>query len=200
MRPIVLSLILLTLSTLIRAQSYNIEALESEVYQFTSLEEALAAPRDSVYSLKLKGRLKQIPPEVFTSFPNLQLLDLSKNRIREIPPSIGLLKKLKKLILFKNLIETLPAEIGELTDLQMLIINQNELVSLPTEISKLKRLRYLDMWSNNITVLPRSMIEMPALEEVDLRVIVMTQHEQEAIKETLPNVKIQMDQHCNCGN
>jgi hypothetical protein len=82
----------------------------------------------------------------------------------------------------------------------MLIINQNELLSLPTEISKLKKLRYLDMWSNNITVLPESMIEMPALEEVDLRVIVMTQNEQEAIKQTLQNAKVHMDQHCNCGN
>jgi leucine-rich repeat protein SHOC2 len=200
MRLTFLSLILLMVSLGIHAQSYNIEALESDIYQYTSLEEALAAPHDSVYSLKLKGRLKHIPPEVLTSFPNLQLLDLSKNRIREIPPAIGLLKKLKKLILFKNLIETLPPEFGDLSELQMLIINQNELVSLPMEISKLKKLRYLDMWSNNITVLPRSMIEMPALEEVDLRVIVMTQNEQEAIKETLPNVKIQMDQHCNCGN
>jgi Leucine-rich repeat (LRR) protein len=200
MKPILLSFILMTAALKTMAQSYTLEALESEIYQYTSLEEALAAPRDSVYSLKLNGRLKQIPLEVFTTFPNLQWLDLSKNRIREVPASIGMLKKLKKLILFKNLIETLPPEIGELSELQMLIINQNELLSLPTEISKLKKLRYLDMWSNNITVLPESMIEMPALEEVDLRVIVMTQNEQEAIKQTLQNAKVHMDQHCNCGN
>ncbi|TNF30094.1 MAG: leucine-rich repeat domain-containing protein [Bacteroidetes bacterium] len=181
-------------------QSYTLEALESEIYQYTSLEEALAAPRDSVYSLKLKTRLKQVPLEVFTEFPNLQWLDLSRNRLTEIPSQVGMLKNLKKLILNKNKIEQLPPEIGQLEDLRELIISQNELESLPSEIGDLKKLRYLDMWSNNISKLPSEMAEMYALEEVDLRVIVMTEAEQEDIKALLPNTKVHMDQHCNCGN
>ncbi len=196
----VFGVIFTILSTGIHAQNWTLEALESEIYQYTSLEEALAAPRDSVYSLKLKKRLKQVPVEVFTAFPNLQLLDLSKNRLVEIPPELGMLKNLKKLILFKNKIESLPPQIGELENLQELIINQNELVTLPEEIGNLKKLRYIDMWSNNITRLPGSMAEMYALEEVDLRVIVMTQSEQEQIKDLLQNTEVKMDSHCNCGN
>jgi len=195
-----LGVVLMLISSGVFAQNWTLEALESQIYQYTSLEEALAAPRDSVYSLKLKNRLREVPPEVFTAFPNLQWLDLSKNRLVEISPNIGLLKNLKKLILFKNKIETLPAEIGELENLQELIINQNELVSLPMEIGNLKKLRYLDMWSNNITRLPGSIAELYALEEVDLRVIVMTQSEQEDIKILLPNTEVKMDNHCNCGN
>ncbi len=186
--------------TNIIAQNWTLDALESEIYQYTSLEEALAAPHDSVYSLKLKARIKNIPLEVFTEFPNLQWLDLSRNRIKEIPPQIGLLKKLKKLILEKNKIEALPAEIGELEDLRELIINRNELETLPAEIGNLKKLRYIDMWSNNITGLPQSMDQLHGLEEVDLRVIVFTQQEQENIREVLQNVKVHMDEHCNCGN
>ncbi len=192
--------ILLCLNAGAFAQSWTLDALETEVYQYTSLEEALAAPRDSVYSLKLKDRLREVPPEVFTSFPNLQWLDLSKNRLKEIPANLGLLKNLKKLILFKNKIEALPPEIGQLEDLRELIVNQNELETLPEEIGKLKKLRYIDMWSNNITGLPGSMAEMYALEEIDLRVIVMTEAEQEDINILLPNTTVQMDQHCNCGN
>ncbi|MBI1286687.1 MAG: hypothetical protein GC178_03830 [Flavobacteriales bacterium] len=181
-------------------QNYTLDALETQVYQYTTLEEALAAPHDSVYSLKLKERLKEVPPEVFTEFPNLQWLDLSRNRLKSIPPELGLLKNLKKLILNKNKIEELPAEIGQLEDLRELIISQNELVTLPMEIGNLKKLRYIDMWSNNITGLPGSMAEMYALQEIDLRVIVMTAAEQEDIKILLPNVEVKMDQHCNCGN
>ena len=194
----------MTISVLIylgaSAQNWTLEALQTEIYQYESLEEALNAPRDSVFSLKLKKRLKKIPMEVFTEFPNLQLLDLSRNRIREVPPEIGMLKKLKKLILERNKIEALPAEIGELEDLRELIINRNELTTLPTEIGNLKKLRYIDMWSNNITGLPRSMEEMYALQEVDLRVIVFTEQEQASIKAVLQNVKLHMDEHCNCGN
>jgi Leucine-rich repeat (LRR) protein len=192
--------ILLCLNAGAFAQSWNLEALETEIYQYTSLEEALAAPRDSVYSLKLKDRLREVPPEVFTAFPNLQWLDLSKNRLTEIPANLGLLKNLKKIILFKNKIESLPPEIGLLEDLRELIINQNELQMLPEEIGNLKKLRYIDMWSNNITHLPKSMTEMYGLEEIDLRVIVMTENEQEDIKLMLPNTTVQMDSHCNCGN
>lgn len=181
-------------------QNWTLEALQSEIYQFETLEEALAAPRDSVFSLKLSGRLKKVPPEVFTEFPNLQLLDLSRNRIRELPPEIGNLKQLKKLILERNRIEYLPAEIGELEDLRELVINRNELITLPTEIGNLKKLRYIDMWSNNITELPRTMEEMHALQEVDLRVIVFNEQEQANIRAVLQNVKVHMDQHCNCGN
>ncbi|MFC2175851.1 leucine-rich repeat domain-containing protein [Bacteroidota bacterium] len=184
----------------VNAQDWSLKALETEIYQYTTLEEALAAPRDSVYSLRLRKRLKMVPIEVFTAFPNLQWLDLSRNRIQEIPAEIGLLTQLKKLILHKNRIETLPPEIGALTDLRELIINNNELVSLPKEIGNLKKLRYLDMWSNNISVLPKSMGKLDALEEVDLRVIVMTKAEQEDIQLLLPNAKVHIDQHCNCGN
>ncbi|MCF8463548.1 MAG: leucine-rich repeat domain-containing protein [Flavobacteriales bacterium] len=196
----VFGVIFMLISSVSYAQNWTLDALENQIYQYTSLEEALAAPRDSVYSLKLKNRLREVPPEVFTAFPNLQWLDLSKNRLVDIPSNIGLLKNLKKLILYKNKIESLPPQIGELENLQELIINQNELVTLPEEIGNLKKLRYLDMWSNNITRLPGSMAEMYALEEVDLRVIVMTQSEQEDIKILLPNAEVKMDNHCNCGN
>jgi Leucine-rich repeat (LRR) protein len=183
----------------VKAQNWTLEALETEIYQYQSLEEALAAPKDSVYSLKLKNRLKEIPEEVF-QFTNLQWLDLSKNRLKAISPKIGLLKKLKKLILEKNRIESLPSEIGQLEDLRELIINRNELETLPEEIGNLKKLRYIDMWSNNITGLPQTMDEMYALQEVDLRVIVFTEQEQQEIKAVLQNVNLKMDEHCNCGN
>lgn len=180
------------------AQNVNLDNLD-RIRQYTTLDEALANP-DSVYSLKLKQNLKTIPAEVFVAFPNLVELDLSKNRIKELPADIQLLKKLKRLILFKNKIEELPPQIGELTDLEELIVNQNELTTLPAEIGKLKKLRYIDMWSNNIVGLPQTMADMPALQEVDLRVIVLSEKEREEIGELLQNVKVHMDEGCNCGN
>lgn len=198
MRLLLIIISLLVVST-VQAQNWTLEALETEIYQYETLEEALAAPKDSVYSLKLKDRLKKIPPEVF-QFSNLQWLDLSGNRLKEIPSEIGLLKNLKKLILERNKIEALPPEIGQLEDLRELVINRNELETLPEEVGNLKKLRYIDMWSNNITGLPQSMDQMYSLEEVDLRVIVFTEQEQENIKAVLQNVNLKMDKHCNCGN
>ncbi len=197
MRTLILILVL-TQSLPTAAQRFQVDELD-ELKRFTSLEEALLKP-DSVFRLRLRGRLREIPKEVFTSFRHLHELDLSKNRLKSLPPDIRLLKKLKRLIVFKNLLETLPPEIGEVENLEELIINRNELISLPDEIGKLRHLRYVDMWSNNISVLPHSMYTMKALQEVDLRVIVMTEDEQRDIRQLLPDVKVHLDEHCNCGN
>lgn len=74
-------------------------------------------------------------------------LDLSGNELAELPPQIGKLTQLKKLILSKheyddkgsyirtvgNRLSTLPPEIGLLVQLEELQIVKNQLSSLPAE-------------------------------------------------------------------
>ena len=52
---------------------------------FHGLEEALQVPADSVYRLDLsKNKLTDVPKEIL-KFKNLQELDLSKNKITALP-------------------------------------------------------------------------------------------------------------------
>jgi Leucine-rich repeat (LRR) protein len=195
MRIICIMLFVLSFST--SFAQHSLDGIE-DVYQFTSMEEALAKP-DSVIRLKLRTKLTELPAELFTSFPNLVELDLSRNRLKALPASIGQLKNVKRLIVDRNKLETLPKEIGQMEKLQELILNRNELTSIPKEISGLKNLYLIDLWSNNISDLPQSMKDMPNLKEVDLRVIVMSDDQKEEIRELLPNVKVHMDKGCNCN-
>jgi len=180
----------------LQAQRFSIQELD-DLHVFTSMEEALAKP-DSVYRLRLKVK-HEIPPEVFTAFPHLHELNLSRSRLSTLPKEISLLKNVKRLMADRVKLEVLPPEIGEMESLQELILNRNELKALPKEIGKLKNLYLLDLWSNNIDDLPASMSRMPALKEVDLRVIVMSDEQKQDIREMLPNVKVHMDKGCNCG-
>lgn len=180
-----------------QAQLFTIEELE-DLYVFTTLEEALSKP-DSVYRLRLKVK-DVIPAEVFTAFPNLHELNLSRNRLRALPTEIGLLKNVKRFVADRNKIVTLPPEIGDMEALQELVLNRNELTSLPKEIGNLQNLYLLDLWSNNLDDLPESMSKMANLKEVDLRVIVMSDDRKKELREMLPNVKIHLDKGCNCGN
>jgi Leucine-rich repeat (LRR) protein len=180
-----------------QAQLFTIEELE-DLYVFTTLEEALSKP-DSVYRLRLKVK-DVIPAEVFTAFPNLHELNLSRNRLKALPKEIGLLKNVKRFVADRNKIVTLPPEIGDMEALQELVLNRNELTSLPKEIGKLQNLYLLDLWSNNLDDLPESMSKMTNLKEVDLRVIVMSDDRKKELREMLPNVKIHLDKGCNCGN
>ena len=167
--------------------------------EYTSIEQALLNP-DSVFRLNLRGqRLKHVPKEVFTLFPFLLDLDLSRNRLKELPDSLWMLARVKRLNLSKNQIETLPPSLGRMEHLEELVISQNELTSLPGSIGRLERLRMIDAWSNNLDELPESMAYMPALEVIDMRVIMMHYDKQERINELLPNVKVYMSEGCNCN-
>ena len=80
-------------------------------------------------------------------------LDLSGNELTVLPPEIGQLTRLKKLILGKldtensiyigNNLSELPKEIGLLVQLEELEIASNQLSSLPAEIGQLTNLQYL---------------------------------------------------------
>jgi Leucine-rich repeat (LRR) protein len=180
----------------LQAQRFSIQELD-DLHVFTTMEEALAKP-DSVYRLRLKLK-GEIPPEVFTAFPHLHELNLSRSRLSTLPKEIALLKNVLRLIADRVKLELLPPEIGEMESLQELILNRNELKAIPKEIGKLQNLYLLDLWSNNLDDLPASMSKMPTLREVDLRVIVMSDEQKKDIREMLPNVKVHMDKGCNCG-
>lgn len=191
-----LATLLICCAMSVQAQRFSIAELD-DLHVFTSMEEALAKP-DSVYRLRLKLK-GEIPAEVFTAFPHLHELDLSRCRLSELPKEISLLKNVKRFISDRNRLVVLPPEIGDMESLQELILNRNELKAIPKEIGKLQSLYLLDLWSNNIDDLPASMSKMSALKELDLRVIVMSDEQKQDIREMLPNVKVHMDKGCNCG-
>ena len=109
-------------------------------------------------------------------------LDLSGNQLTALPPEIGKLTQLKKLILGKyeydengyivntigNKLRSLPQEIGLLNQLEELQIVSNELTSLPGEIGKLTNLQSLNLSSNQLTSLPGEIVQLTNLQSLDL--------------------------------
>ncbi len=68
----------------------------------------------------------------------------------EIPPELGGLQSLRKLLLFHNQLSgRLPAELGRLTRLEILWLNHNRLTGeLPQELGDLVNLKELMLWEN----------------------------------------------------
>ncbi len=79
-------------------------------------------------------RLKQI-----LKLSSLEILDISKNRIRTLPDGIGNLTSLKVLAIQRNKIERLPLCIGDISSLQVLKLDGNPLVFPPVEICSIKK-------------------------------------------------------------
>ncbi|MCF4968553.1 leucine-rich repeat domain-containing protein, partial [Nostoc sp. CMAA1605] len=109
-------------------------------------------------------------------------LDLSGNNLTTLPPEIGKLIQLKKLILGKhqydeygylafpigNNLSYLPTEIGLLTQLEELEVAGNRLTSLPEEIGQLINLRWLDLHNNQLSSLPEEIGQLVNLQTLHL--------------------------------
>lgn len=69
---------------------------------------------------------------------SLEILDVSRNKIRSIPQKIANLTSLKVLAIAKNKIEELPVCLGEINSLQVLKLDGNPLTFPPLEVCTIK--------------------------------------------------------------
>jgi hypothetical protein len=77
------------------------------------------------------------PPQIL-EMTSLEILDVSRNRIRSIPPRIANLTSLKVLAIAKNKIEELPVCLGDINSLQVLKLDGNPLVFPPPDVCTIK--------------------------------------------------------------
>ena len=110
--------------------------------------------------------LKSIPEEIF-NFSHLVTIDFSndeyceeefKNRIAEIPDSIGLLTNLKRINFAGNRIKYLSPEISRLRKLTYLNICNNQLTDISEKIANMPSLSELCMEGNPFEMLPPEIV------------------------------------------
>lgn len=149
-------------------------------------------------------------PEMLTSAPLLQVLDIECRNLKVVSPEIGKMESLESLTFFRSKVQSLPNELALLTSLrrfsfiygelnqfptgllnlpeiQDIILNNNQIKEIPKEIRALKSLKLLSMGSNKLTGLPIEIGELESLESLDL-----PSNEIESIPEeigTLSNLK-----------
>jgi Leucine-rich repeat (LRR) protein len=180
-----------------RAQLLSQTALDS-TREYYSIESAMKEP-DKVFRLQLtKKKLKEIPPEI-RQLKNLNALDLGKNKLRELPEWLGELEHMQEFRAPQNKFTEMPAVVCRWKHLKRLDMHQNELTGLLPCMGDLKEVISLDLWSNDLEEFPDELKGMEGLRFMDLRVIQFDQREMEKISALFPKVKIFFSQPCNCG-
>ncbi|XXE20120.1 hypothetical protein J3P85_02705 [Pseudomonas sp. Z1-12] len=132
----------------------------------------LSADFSHVASLKMAGMdLPQQACESFLSgFSSLRWLDMSDNRLTEVPAAVGPMNGLTKLLLANNTLSLTPRCIEALqglTRLKVLSFENNPLGQLP-DFSRMSDLRGLGLKGTGIDTWPAGLRGLP-LEFVDLR-------------------------------
>lgn len=92
-------------------------------------DELLVVCDDRLRALDLRSNdLHEIPSSIAAMYPNLELLDLSSNQLWNLPNSTSSLENLRVLKLNNNVFSYLPPILGELISLEKLVAHGNPLV------------------------------------------------------------------------
>lgn len=129
----------------------EIEGWGSSVHNFTV----------TGYTLDLAGLGLKRVPDSLRALPAIELLELGRNVVEELPTWIGELSTLKALGLFRNKLRTLPDEIGSLKNLKLLWLSWNQLEELPETLRSLP-LEIITLEGNPKLGLPESILNRPA--------------------------------------
>nr|WP_314524997.1 NEL-type E3 ubiquitin ligase domain-containing protein [uncultured Pseudomonas sp.] len=132
---------------------------------------ALDADFSHVGSLVLKNlNLSTSPEEFLSHFRGLRWLDMSENRLHELPPALGQMDGLTRLDLSNNQIR-LTADtarmLSERTSLRALAINKNPL-GVNLDFTQIRDMRSLNMSDTGIDHWPVGLGEQPLLDAVAL--------------------------------
>ncbi|CAG5119325.1 unnamed protein product [Candidula unifasciata] len=109
------------------------------------------------------NRIPQLPPW-FVTLSSLKNLTMNSCKLASLPDDFGQLKKLEVLILIDNSLTSLPRSFSNLSNLKTLTLSKNQFKSFPTEILPLQQLDSVDLSQNSITQLPSDMSALQAVE------------------------------------
>jgi Leucine-rich repeat (LRR) protein len=142
----------------------------------TSLDEIKTWLQDPANAAQLNGvqildlsrlKLRAIPPEI-SALTQLQNLNLSYNQISCIPDSLCNLPLLQQLDLDSNQIGSIPDSLGSLSQLQCLFLSNNQISSIPDSLGSLSQLQWLSLNNNQISSIPDSLSNLSQLQRLYL--------------------------------
>ncbi|KAM0681470.1 hypothetical protein GINT2_000672 [Glugoides intestinalis] len=151
----------------------NLESLRLENNNIKELQPNIFNNLQKLESLNLSdNKLTELPSCVFDGLVNLKSLWLPNNNIKELQPNIfNNLQKLEYLRLYSNKLTEIPSCVFDgLVNLIELWLEHNNIKELqPNLFNKLQKLEYLNLSNNKLTEFPEGILsELRSLQELNL--------------------------------
>lgn len=132
-----------------------------------TLAQLRAGELAGIRRLDLNCALTELPPEVFDLADSLEVLNLSGNRLTDLPQDLPRLHKLKVLFCSDNHFSRVPEVLGACPSLSMVGFKANQLTELPAAALP-AQLRWLILTDNQLERLPAALGERPQLQKLAL--------------------------------
>jgi len=107
-------------------------------------------------------------PKNFCQLAKLEILNLSGNRLEELPGGVLDLPALKALYVGSNRLHSIPCRLGDMLGLEILYLGGNQLRDIPATIGKLKNLISLVLCDNHLETIPSTVANLQNLESLSL--------------------------------
>ncbi|MBT4594506.1 hypothetical protein HOD08_01350 [bacterium] len=107
-------------------------------------------------------------PEIIGKLKNLQSINLSKNLLKKLPPTIANLKQLEFLEANNNVLMEFPKCIRGLTNLKSLKMDGNKIPSIQGRLGNLQNLELLSFEDNIICYVSPDLFDLPKLKSISL--------------------------------
>ncbi len=117
--------------------------------------------------LDLSCGLTEFPPGIFELADTLEVLNLSGNRLRTLPPDLHRLRKLRVLFCSDNDFSTVPEHLGQCDQLSMIGFKSNRITDVPASALP-PQLRWLILTDNQLSTLPPELGRCTAMEKLAL--------------------------------
>ena len=117
--------------------------------------------------LRISAGLHEFPLEILDLADSLEILDLSGNRLCELPTDFGRLSKLRIAFFSQNLFDEIPSVLGQCTGLEMVGFKSCRVRQVSAEALP-PRLRWLILTDNQLEELPSSIGDRPRLQKLML--------------------------------
>ena len=132
-----------------------------------TLEQLRSGALAGTRRLDLACGLNELPHEVFDLADTLEVLNLSGNRLHDLPHQLTRLHQLKVLFASDNDFEVLPEVLGDCPHLQVVGFKANRIAQVPPDALP-PSLRWLILTDNALQTLPNTMGQRPALQKLML--------------------------------
>ena len=132
-----------------------------------TLEQLRSGALAGVRRLDLACGLTELPDEIFALADTLEVLNISGNRLRDLPHQLPRLHRLQVLFASDNDFSVLPEVLGDCHGLQVVGFKANRIAQVPPEALP-PALRWLILTDNALGTLPEALGQRPALQKLML--------------------------------
>ena len=132
-----------------------------------TLEQLRSGQLAGIRRLDLSAQLTEFPPEIFALADTLEVLNLSHNALRTLPPELPRLHRLNVLFASYNQFTDWPQVLGQCPQLRQVGLRNNQIRHLPAD-GLPPQLRWLTLTDNALTHLPDALGTCQHLEKLML--------------------------------